>query len=180
MRLFKCFVCRFWAQPSDAGPIFTEDWFDCQVSRMRDSFCCSLTCKSVCWPSCHPGEQSPGGNIASGTHHTSYIGTFHPGYHFEGPLSWTEGIQFHMASTKYYPLSFPKRAECFCMCSHSYHNFEPLISHMNVHTGRGRSWRAFLEQFGLKWFSLCTYWGQVYWHNASMPASDRDANASKW
>ena len=49
------------------------------------------------------------------------------------------------------------------------HNFEPLVSHMNVHAGCGRSWRTFLERFWLRWFSpLCTYWGQVYWHNASL------------
>ena len=43
-----------------------------------------------------------------------------------------------------------------------YHNFEPLISHTNVHAGCGRSWRTFLERFWLRWFSpLCTYWGQV-------------------
>ena len=28
-----------------------------------------------------------------------------------------------------------------------FRNFEPLVSHMNVHAGCGRSWRAFLEQF---------------------------------
>ena len=40
---------------------------------------------------------------------------------------------------------------------------------MNVHTGCGRSWWAFLKQFWLRWFSLlCTYWGQVYWHNARL------------
>ena len=48
------------------------------------------------------------------------------------------------------------------------HNFEPLISHTNIHARCGRSWQTFLEWFWLRWFSLlCTYWGQVYWHNAS-------------
>ena len=33
----------------------------------------------------------------------------------------------------------------------------------------GRSWGVFLERFWLRWFSpLCSYWGQVYWHNASL------------
>ena len=50
-----------------------------------------------------------------------------------------------------------------------YHNFEPLVSHTNVHAGCGRSWRTFLEQFRLRYFSPpCTYWGQVYWHNATL------------
>ena len=34
---------------------------------------------------------------------------------------------------------------------------EPLVSHTNVHTGCGRSWRTFLEWFWLRWFSLCTH-----------------------
>ena len=50
-----------------------------------------------------------------------------------------------------------------------YRNFEPLVSHTNVHAGRGGSWRAFLKRFFLRWSSvLCTYWGQVYCHNASL------------
>ena len=50
-----------------------------------------------------------------------------------------------------------------------FRNFEPLMSHTNVHAGCGRSWRAFLERVWLRWFSvLWTYWGQVYWHNASL------------
>ena len=28
-----------------------------------------------------------------------------------------------------------------------YRNFEPLVSHTNVHAGYGRSWRAFLKRF---------------------------------
>ena len=47
--------------------------------------------------------------------------------------------------------------------------FEPIVSHTNVHARCGRSWRTFLEQFWLRWFSpLFTYWGQVYCHNASL------------
>ena len=37
-----------------------------------------------------------------------------------------------------------------------YRNFEPLVSYTNVHAGCGRPWRAFLEQFWLRWFTaLC-------------------------
>ena len=50
-----------------------------------------------------------------------------------------------------------------------YRNLKLLVSHTNVHAGCGRSWRNFLEQFWLGWFSpLWTYWSQVYWHNTSL------------
>ena len=67
----------------------------------------------------------------------------------------------------------PNRAECLrvlllpqwrCYC-----NFEPLVSHTNVHAGCGGSRRPYLKQIWLRWLSLlCTRWGQVYWHNASL------------
>ena len=79
------------------------------------------------------------------------------------------------AYAKYCSFSSPMRAECFQVCFHCpsewhcYHNFGPLVSHMNLHAGCRRSWWIFLEQFWLRWFSpLCTYWSQVYWQNASL------------
>ena len=71
-------------------------------------------------------------------------------------------IHLGKASTTYTAHFFSAEASRMFSCVLSlpqwrcYHKFDP---------------RASLEQFWLRWFSpLCTYWGQVYWHNASLVA----------
>ena len=78
------------------------------------------------------------------------------------------------AYTKYCPLSLPKRAECLCVCFHCLSGvvFITLNHSCRIRTyspDAGDHGELFWSGFWLRWFSLlCTHWGQVYWHNASL------------
>ena len=54
-----------------------------------------------------------------------------------------------------------------------YGNFEPLVSHRNVHAGCGRSWRAFLKWFLVEMIltTMHTLRPSIPWHNASLVRS---------
>ena len=88
-----------------------------------------------------------------------------------GSVHATFSRHFEKAYTKYCLLSSPKRSECSHVCFHCLSGIVivTLNRSYRIHTGCGRSWQTFLEQFWLRWFSLLhTYWGQVYWYNASL------------
>ena len=54
-----------------------------------------------------------------------------------------------------------------------YRNFEPPVSHTNVHAGCGRSWRAFLKWFLVEMIltTMYTLRPSIPWHNASFVRS---------
>ena len=104
------------------------------------------------------------------------------GFLFFGGSRWWLGGSVHVtfsrhlekAYTRYCPLSSPKRAECLRVCFHCLSGIIVTLNHSyrirtSMPDAGWRSWRTFLERFWLRWFSLlCTYWGQAYWHNASL------------
>ena len=78
------------------------------------------------------------------------------------------------AYMKYCPLSSPKRVECLHVCFRCLSGV--VIVTLN-HSCRIRMYTSDAGDHGelfwssfcwLRWFSLCTHWGQVYWHNASL------------
>ena len=75
---------------------------------------------------------------------------------------------------KYCPLSSPKRAECLCVrfCYLSGIVFVTLNHWCRIRTytlDAGDHGELLWSGFWLRWFSLlCTHWGQVCWHNASL------------
>ena len=78
------------------------------------------------------------------------------------------------AYTKYCPLSLPKRAECLRVSFHCLSGvvFVTLNRSCRIRTftpDAGDHGELFWSGFWLRWFSLlCTHWGQIYWHNASL------------